>query len=410
MTMRQTGSNPTWGYRMKARVMIAIVMGMAALAAPAMAEDTESWADKISFTGYLDTRVQFYTWTPDVDENVAKKISSSDIKVFEAAVAPHVDINDYITADAVFYYVDGSNGDHSGRTESLTIDEFYLIAKYGFDKGKAGEIWAKMGKYYPPVGDFTTYGPGYTRVQDLFWTRVSGLGVGYTHKFATVSAHVFNGSFDTVQDDNGVADPGDDTIGDIAAALAVYPLANLDDQVLEIGGYYLSDATETLRGMGGLLMAQDIANTPADATDDVVLYDANVPAYGGYINGVFTVNDMFAIGVAGEYATTGEFDELEYVDAAGEATAISATHGELALMFDKKRVQVGGKYAGVSGLDWLGTAGLDPEFEPTTYTQFGGYVGTDYIDGLHLAVQFLTGSDSDSNTDSLAELQAKVVF
>lgn len=394
---------------MKRQITVLTLFAVLATTA-AWAEDETDWKDIFSFSGYLDTRIQMYSWTPDVDKNVAEEVNSSDIKVFEAAIAPAVQLTDYLMATAVFYYIDLSNGDHTGRTESLTVDEFYLVLSYPFDDGDAGTIWGKMGKYYPPVGNFKTWGVGYTRVQDLFWTRVSGLGVGYDHDFFGASAHVFNGDFDNVTDDNGVADPGDDAIDNFAAALRVSPLANVDDQSLDVGGYYLSDAMETLFGIEGLLAAQDIAGTAADATDDVVLYESDVPLYGAYLVGEFTISDMFGLGVAGEYATTGEIDEDSYVNAASDATAVSVTNGELALLFDKKRVQVGGRYAQIDGLDWLGTAGLDATFEPTTYTQFGGYVGTDYIDQLHLALQFLSGSDSDSNTDSLAELQAKVVF
>ncbi|MCZ7584076.1 MAG: hypothetical protein M5R36_12470 [Deltaproteobacteria bacterium] len=386
-------------------------------------DDETDWTDIVSVGGYIDGRVVFRGFTPDTGESDDEE-TFSDIKVFEAAVAPHAQLNEHVSVDAVLYYIEGA--DHpighyapwAGRSESLTIDEFYLTyACHGF--------WAKLGKYYPPIGNFTTYGIGYTRVQDLFWTRVSALGLGYDYSYTStgkspfgLSVHTFNGDFENVAEKDGAADPNDNTIDGFAANLYIAPLAFMkdDDMSVELGGYYLSDATETLAALSGILMPQDILGTAAPA-DDVILYENDVPLYGGYLTGEFAFTDMFGLGVAAEYATTGEFDDKEYVDAAGEATAISATHAELALLFDNKNIQVGGKYGAVSGLDWLDTArfnGMYPTknlaWEPTDYSEFGGFVGTDYIDGLHLAFQFLSGSDNENNATTLGELQAKVVF
>ncbi|MBZ0271128.1 hypothetical protein K8I61_03770 [bacterium] len=394
--------------------ILAVVLGVCLLASAGSAlaqdDDADPWYSWIAFSGYLDTRVSYYSFTPDVDVDDFD-VSSSDISVFESALAATMTPTEFVESTVVLYFVDGARGvdtdlnlRHHG--EGLTVDEYYLILKY------AG-AYAKLGKYYPPIGDFTTYGISYTRVQDLFWTRASAAGLGYDHDYFSVSAHAFNGAFDQVEFTGGVPEVADDNIDTFAAALSVNPLAGVDDYDLTIGGYFLSDATETLAGLGSLLATTPFdPGTPLDPSDDstFVEYDADTPLFGGFLTAELTFSEMFALGLAGEYATTGEWDDALYMDAAGEATAISAAHGEIAGLFNDKKAQVGGRMDMVSGLDWLGTAGLDPTFEPTTYTQFGGFVGIDYIEYVHLAVQLLAGSDSDSNTDLLGEFQARLNF
>ncbi|MCB9489586.1 MAG: hypothetical protein H6684_12715 [Deltaproteobacteria bacterium] len=374
----------------------------------AMAEYPE-----VSFSGYADVQTEIYSFTPDIN-NSDSDVSSSDIYVNEAAFAPHVDLSKWVSMDAVFYYIEQppSRGARSGSTSGLAINEWYVTITS--DVG----IYVKGGLSYPPVGDFTTWGVGYTRVQDLFWTQQSELAVGYDHPFVGIELAAFNGGFDNTEDD-GTYDKASDQIDGFAGKLEVRPLANNDDHSLAIGGYFLSDATETLAGLGGILNEQVVSsedlNLDGDTDDEgetvtAVLYESDVAAFGAYLNGEFTFSDAFALGVAGEYAATGEFDEAEYTDAAGEATAISAYHAELVGMFDEKNVQVGVKFAGISGLDWLGSTAYDATFEPTTFTQFGGYVGVDYIPGIHLALQHLAGSDDESNTENITTLQGKVSF
>ncbi|MCB1152877.1 MAG: hypothetical protein H6684_12720 [Deltaproteobacteria bacterium] len=359
---------------------------------------------EVSFSGYADVQAELYSYAPDTS-NSDDELSSSDIYVFEAAFAPHVDLSKWVSMDAVFYYIEpSSRGDGGGS--ALAIDEWYVTVTS--DVG----IYVKGGLSYPPVGDFTTWGVGYTRVQDLIWTQQSELALGYDHDFVSIQVAAFNGGFDNTEDD-GSFDTSSDQIDGFAASLAVMPLANMDDMDLTIGGYFLSDATETLAGLGGNLNLVDPNGLEEEEDvdgDDVVVYESDVPLYGGYLAGEFTFSDAFALGVAGEFATTGEFDEAEYTDAAGEATAISAYHAELVGMFDEKNVQVGVKFAGISGLDWLGSMAYDPTFEPTTFTQFGGYVGIDYIPGIHLALQHLAGSDDESTTENITTLQGKVSF
>jgi hypothetical protein len=407
---------------MKGSFMKKIRLGLAALvfslcspcfSGIATAEEESNWYDSFSFTGYLDTRFQYSSFSPNVSG--ADKTSASDIRVWEAAISPGVRVSDYVDVTAVFYYVDGSNKDHTGRSESLTVDEFYLLLHYGFDDGKNGQVWFKAGKYYPPVGNFTTFGIGYTRPQDLFWTRVSAAGFGYDHRFGGLSFHAFNGDFDRMKTKNGKPDPADDTVDSFAAAIRVSPLAFSDDQRLDIGAYFLSDVAETLNPIESMFaenLLVDDGGTPNDASDDTmgVLYKKDVPLYGAYLVGNFTITDMFGIGLAAEYATTGKFDRDYYLDAAGDETALTATNAEAALLLHGKRVQIGGRFGSIRGMDWLGAAVLDPDFKPTDYTQLGGFIGCDYVPGIHIAVQYLSGVDNESNADSLAEVQAKVVF
>lgn len=393
------------------RILIALIVFLLMASASAFAESDSDWFDIIYFTGYADMRADYFMFTPNTDNEDDEK-TTSDIYVFEAALETHAEITDWVDADAVFYYVDSSNGDNTGRTEELTIDEFYItLSGWG--------VYAKMGKYYLPVGDFSSYGVGYTRPKDLFWTRVSALGIGYdfvhpdTEKEVFgLSAHIFNGDFDNIEVVDGAPETDDDMISDFAAHLFFAPTAFSDAEgySLELGGYYLSDFTETLAGFGNILMPQDIAATPNDSSDDVVLYENDIPLYGGYLTGDFNFTEMIGLGLVAEYATTGEIDELEYVDTSAEATAISAIHGELALLIHERRVQIGGRYSLINGLDYLETAGFDPEFEPSTYSEYGGYIGLDYIEYLHLGIQGLMGMDNESNTTTKIEFQAKVQF
>ncbi len=391
-------------------ILISLILCSLFVSGNALAESEYDWFDIIYFSGYGDMRANYQTFKPNTD-NEDDEITTSDIYIFEAALETHADITGWVMADVVIYYSDFSLGDNTGREEELTIDE-YFISLTGWG------LFGTIGKYYLPVGDFTSYGTSDTMVENFVQARASAFGLGYDfiHKYTEkpvfgLSGHLFNGDFDNVTLVDGEPEVDDDMISDFATHLYFAPtgLSEAQGYDLEFGAYYLSDCTETFGNLGQLLLMQDIAAT-ADTSDDVVLYEKDVPLFGGYIAGEFHFNEMIGLGLDAEYAATGEFNDREYLDASGTKTGISVIHGDLALLIHQRNLQIGGRYDSITGIDFLETGGLDPEFEPVTYGEYGGYIGVDYIDHLHLIIQGLMGADNESNATTKIEFSALVEF
>jgi hypothetical protein len=293
----------------------------------------------------------------------------------------------------------------------LTFDEAYV--QLGDDKGP----FLRAGKYYMPFAQSETFGFEYNLVQRWLLANPVALGLGYNHKYFGVSAHMFNGRNDT-SSSSGRED--NDIIDTYAAGLDFSPLAMFEKHSLDLGGYFLTDATETWGNLGrlfnGTRVVLDANGNPT--TESTVNYSENVPMYGGYLVGRFTLSDLLGLGVRGEYATTGEFDKKDYVDAKGKATAVTWMNAELAFLFWEGVIGLGGKYESISGVDYFGPqmpAGVNlappnETYEPTSYSHYGGFFTTNLMEELTIGLEYLYGKDSEDNSDMELQVQTRLDF
>ena len=365
-----------------------------ALAIPAFAEDEKGkWFDKITFSGVIDARIGVRSFAPESDDFDTE--NASDIYVFNAGIGAEVQSNPYLSGTIFFLWEEEFGGEDLG----MDMDEGYITAQW---KGLFGQI----GKMYLPVGQFDTFAINDPLVLELAECRQSALGVGYSHDYFGASVWAFNGAFDNVDVDGEIADNAIDTV---AARIDFSPLAFQDDYKLTVGGYFLSDAAETSLEFGNGLNQID-PDDVAGSGDEFVQYETDVPLYGGFLNAELPFAESFGLGLAAEYVTTGEFDEKEYFDGSGEATALSAANLELAALLLSGSIHFGPKFEMISGLDWLETQENDPDYEVTGYTQYGGFIGYDLWDHLHLGLQAMAGVDNEGNRLSEATFQTVLEF
>lgn len=385
---------------MKRFVMLSTILLALLLATAAMAQEDDSadWASMVKIGGFVDVRPTFYWFTPDSevtipDYQTADSFHFSDVSLYEAginidakpfdAVRGHVTIfygegpTDYLDPDRV-----GNLGDNA--TGSLYFDEAYV------QLGSGSSVWLRAGKYYSPISTKEGFGFNYNLLQRNLLATPVALGLGYNHKFAGFSGHLWNGQFDSVSS-SGRRD--NDIIDTYAFELHVLPLAFQETHSINLTGYLLTDFSETWGNLGQYLDGP---------------LSQNIMLYGGYGIAEFFLTDLLGIGLRGEYATTQEFDEADYVDAAGNATAISFTNAELALLFWEGVLKLGGKYESIAGVDYFGPAGSGSE--PTIYRHYGGFVRSNLMEELSLGLEYLVGSDNENNTDAELQIQTRLDF
>jgi hypothetical protein len=226
-------------------------------------------------------------------------------------------------------------------------------------------------------------------------TNKTAYEVGLDSEYFAVSFSGFNGAVD-VED-------GDNVIDDWVVRLDLRPLAWLDGYDLELGGAYMNDATETEADLEATLLNVTVADP----------YDDNVGIWSAYLD--FDLDFTDKVGLAGlfEMVSTLEFDEDNYVDTTGEATSISAYNIEMAVKV-LKSIWIGGKYDSISGVDYLGAERFQTQdtgnYEATSYSRFGGFLNFGNIDKIRTGVEYLYGSDNESNVTQSVTLQFLVNY
>jgi len=372
------------------------IISLIAVTTPVFADKkitNQDWFDVTTINGIIDARVGYLSFAPQTNDLDVETVS--DIYIFNAGLGAEIEPNEYLSGAIFFLWEEDFGGEDLG----VDMDEgFITLAWMG--------LFGQLGKTYLPVGQFDTFAISDPLVLELAECRQSALGIGYEHIFFHVSGWTFAGDFENV-DENGKA--ADNIVDSYAARLNVMPLAFQDRYSVTIGGYFLSDATETSLEFGGNLAEVDPDNTP-DNGDEFIRYKTDVPLYGGFLTAELPFTDLFGIGITGEYVTTGEFNEEEYVDNTGAAAAISAMNGEVAALVLNGAVRIGGKFETISGLDWLETQGNDPNYEVTSFSQYGGFAGYDPWDHLHLGLQVMSGADNRGNKITHALFQTALEF
>jgi len=359
------------------RFIIAMLVCLLVLPTALLAQDEEPELPVTVF-GLVDVRVGFFTTMPEAEG--LDDESRSDAFVRFAGIGAAFAPNEYVSSTFLFMLED---------VEEMYLDEGFIRLQYPMTVTP----YLALGRLYVPTNSFATYAIDFPLTQTLFEVNETAVGAGLSYDYIDLSFWLFDGGYDNVDEDG---EPADDVIDTFAANVVVTPLTWQDTFDLAVGGFYLSDATETDYEIGATLLGGN--------------YEADIPAYGAFLNAELPINQLVGIGLVGEYAATSVFEEQNYLDNTGEETQITATNVELALLFIDKTVQLGGKYEGVQGLDWLGMQGNDPDYEITTYTRFGGFVGVDPWPWLHVGARYMAGVDNEGNRDNEVLLQTMVEY
>jgi len=370
-------------------------------------EITADWQTMLQATGYVDIRPTFYWFTPDssdMDEEHA-----SDIVLYEVglglkfqplkALRGKVSLNygDWNQSKRRYLAAEGNNEPELNEALSgqgngeITVDEAYFLL--GGDSDNFPWPYLKTGKYYVGMSSSDTFGMHYNLLQRNLFVNPVAIGLGINHKFVHFSANAWNGSNDLYNSSGTRRD--NEIIDTFAVTLNIYPLAFLKEHTIDLGGYFLTDATETWGDF-----SQYFNNNS--------FYSENVMLYGGYLIGRFTIPDLFKICARGEYAATGQFDEKNYVDAAGEETGISFMNAELAIDVWEETFLLGGKYESISGVNYFGITGND--YEPTVYSRYGGFLRTKLMDEMAIGFEYLYGADDENNSDMEFQIQTRLDF
>lgn len=354
------------------------------------------WLSDITIFGEIDIRAGMtQSWLET--KGLAGELVS-DLFVYGAGMGLEVGINPYFRGSIYFILEEEFGGDDLG----LVLHEGFLTFNY---KG----LFAEVGRRYLPVGQFDSYAVNDSLVYTMAETRQTTLGLGYRHDYFEVSGWAFNGAQANIGGD-GTDD--DDTIDGFAFRADVFPLAFQDRFSLALGGYFLSDATETSLELGKRLNVLDPdragwqppADNPnavyedPDPDNDYQPYKEDVFLYGGYLSAEFPFIEMFGLGLVFEYVSTGPFAKAEYRDDAGSNSGIWAINAELAALIWNSRVQFGPKLELISGIDWLETGENDPAYEVNQYQIWGFFANFRPWQDLLLGLQFDHGWDNEQNT------------
>jgi hypothetical protein len=397
-----------------------------------------SWTESITVGGYVDARPQFYWFFPNGGSGL-HELHSSAVSLYEAALrvtAKPAENIVKVVATAAYrddgriehvtnYYLDSDRKAHQYSQSDLggTLGKYLF-----FDEGyvQVGEdFFLRVGKYYLPItvhDPKETFSMHYNLLERNLITNSLAVGVGYNYKYLAVSGHAFNG-------ENAIADAAGHVKNDVlvidtfAAALNLYPLAMFEHKYsLNLGGYWLSDATQTQGNFAKLFNGSDIN------------YEHHIPLGGGYVTGKFFFTDTDAswlgLGFRAEYATTGKFDRQDYViideiTHKQSRTTITFMDAEVALLFFEGMATLGGTYETVNGMNYFGM--LDPDlvaklgpdahntgnlkhYAPSAYARYGGFLRTNLMDQLSVGLELLQGADNVHNADRELQCQARVDF
>lgn len=371
-------------------------------------EITADWQTMLQVSGYVDIRPTFYWFTPD-NSNLDEE-HSSDIVIYETGLGLKFQPLKALRGKVSMTYGEWNqnkrrylpvesedeepvlnNAQSNQGNGEFAVDEAYFLL--GGDSDNFPWPYLKTGKYYVGISSKDTFGMHYNLLQRNLFINPVAVGLGLNHKYVHFSANMWNGSNDLYNSSATRAD--NEIIDTYAVTLNFYPLAFLNDHSIDLGGYLLTDSTETWGDFGQYF---------AEGSS----YSENVMLYGGYLIGRFTIPDLFKICVRGEYATTGQFDEKNYVDAAGEETGISFMNAELGFDVWEGTFLLGGKYENISGVNYFGITGGD--YEPTSYSRYGGFLRTRLMDEMAIGFEYLYGSDDENNSDMEFQVQTRLDF
>ena len=336
------------------------------------------WTKYAAITGLIDGRVTFYNFDPDAKN--ADSFRTSDVYIRFASLGVEYTFNDYVGGSILVTAED---------PDLFYLDHAYVKLQYPWVVTPSFTI----GRVCVCRGSFATYAIEYPFPQVLFESYMTAIGVGLEYPYFSYETYFFNGKFDNVDKDG---EPADDIIDTVNMRLEVRPLAFQKDYQLNLGGMYLTDATETDFDLGSALLHDN--------------YEKDVPLFGGFLTAVLPFTQMVGLGLIGEYAATGKFNKNNYLDNSGKETTISAYNLELALLLNDQTVQVGAKIEGINGVDWLGTQGFDPDYQVERYARYGGFLGFDPWKCLHLGLRYLAGQDNEQNRDGEAMFQTLLTF
>jgi hypothetical protein len=319
--------------------------------------------------------------------------ATSDVYLYWAQFGAKAVLNDYVAGTFSVIFEEWKFDDASSPFAS-DKGEAYVTFQYPWTVTP----YASIGRLFPPVGRSLTFGVTDSLPYLMTYTWQTAMGVGAKMKWFDVSGWFFNGGVDPTGKDGK---PDDNLVDDFAVRGTITPLAFQDAHSLEVGGYYLSDAFETTFGL-------------RDRIAFVGNYEDPVPLWGLFANAVLPFSDMVALGLNGEFVTTGVFDKKNYADNAGDATAVRAWLAEAAVKLLNQRLTIGGRVEGIRGLDWLGTqtigdqAGVD--FEVTDYLAYGGFLSADPWKGITVGLQYAHGADNEGNQDDTLAFRTALGF
>lgn len=349
-----------------------------ALATGALADDNGDWHERVQVNGWLDARILMYeNFTPENDN--FDDITGSDVYVYKAALGVEAEPADYVMGVInLLYEEQPDTGIIAKPTEELSVDEAYV-------KFSLFWLYFQVGKFYLPVSPYRPLSTSDALTYVLGETNQSAYEVGLDSDYFTLSFSGFNGGNDLLD--------GDNAIDDWVARLDIKPLSWLPNYDLVLGGSYLSDATETEFGLNNLLAGD---------------YEDNVAGWTAFMTADLNFMDNFGLKVLWEMVNSMEFDEANYVDTNGDATAVSAMNAEMAFVV-YKNFWFGPKYDSVSGLDWLGAEVYEnpgeDEYQATSYSRFGGFLGIGSKDKIAVAFEYLHGADNETNTTDAVTMQ-----
>lgn len=371
----------------KKLLLIALILLVISHASVVLAMDDQEWYEAITFSGILDSRAILYDkFIPDSD--VYDNNSSSDIYIYQAMVGMEAEPSKSIKGVVNFLYEqEPITALGSERTESFGLDEAYIELS-------ALWLYSKLGRMYLPMTQLNPLSVSEPFTYTMGEMQKNAAEFGLDSEYFTLSFSWFVGAFDA--ENNG-------GMHDYLAYLGIRPLQFIPDYFLEIGGAYLSDATETTLNIG-----TDFFNGAGTYKDEVAAWEL-------YLNSKLDFTDYLSLALRGEMISTMELEKDLYLDAAGDQTSISAYNAELAFVLFGF-FPIGGRYEMINGVDWLGSDRYEPdpltsdEIQATSTSRYGAYMGLESNKGFSAKVEYLRASDNENFTTDTVTLQLLLDF
>lgn len=318
------------------------------------------WAERIHFSGLVETEAAYEDM--DFGDPEVEDMDASDIALATVELGVDVDIAKHVQGHVLLLWEEDD-------TEPLDVDEGFII----IDGEDVVPLFLSAGKMYVPFGNFESHFVSDPLTLEIGETNESAVMVGFAGDWLDLSAAVYNGDVDEIDDD-------DDHINGFAAGAVFHiPDGMVPNLGLQLGASYISDIAES-DGLEGELTGPILDH---------------VSGFGAFLSAAFKETIFFDAEYVGASENFGA-GELAFDN--GRGVKPRAWNLELAFA-PMDRLLLGLKY---EGSDDLG------DFLPEK--QYGGVASYELFESTILSLEYLHGKFENKDERNLLTGQLAIEF
>ncbi len=314
------------------------------------------WTDRITLSGALEVEAGYekinYSDPRLEDED------ATDFALATAELGIEADIADHVSGNVLFLYEDD---------EDVVVDEAVIT----FSGEDTLPLYLNMGKLYVPFGNFKSHFISDPLTLEIGEARETAVTGGYADDMFDISATLFNGDVDEVDNDNHIE-------SHVLSAVFTLPAERLQDVGLTVGASYISNIAE----------ADGLEGESAGAVKDYV------GGVGFFASVAFQERFFFEMEYVGAVE---EFEAGELNFDGGKAVAPATWNIEFAFAPSEK-VGLAARYEGSDEADFL------PE------RQYGVCITYSLFESTSLGVEYLHGEFENDDETDIVTAQLAIAF